>query len=317
MDPREDILGAPFEAIDLPLRPDDEGEAVATLVRLRGPCDSRRAVLYIHGYLDYFYQAELAERYVEQGIHFYALDLRKYGRSIRPHQTPNYCASVEEYFEELDLALEIIREVDGHELLLLNGHSTGGLIAALYADHLRGRRKIDALYLNSPFFEFAEDPLTLRAIALLAGPAGSLAPMQIVPGGVTPWYPRSIHKDHYGSWDFNLQWVPIEGFPTRLGWLRAIHQGHLRVQAGLDIDCPVLLMHSDRSVRPRGWSEALRRTDAVLDVAHMSRYCLGLGDRVTRTVIRGGLHDLMVSQDAARERAYRELFTWLKAYLPG
>ncbi len=89
------------------------------------------------------------------------------------------------------------------------------------------------------------------------------------------------------------------------------------MQAGLDIDCPVLLMHSDRSVRPRGWSEALRRTDAVLDVAHMSRYCLGLGDRVTRTVIRGGLHDLMVSQDAARERAYQKLFTWLRGYLPG
>ncbi len=45
VEPREDILGAPFEAIDLPLRPDNEGEVVATLVRLRGPCDSRRAVL--------------------------------------------------------------------------------------------------------------------------------------------------------------------------------------------------------------------------------------------------------------------------------
>lgn len=314
MEPREDILGAPFETFDLPLARDDEGEVVATLVRLRGPCDSSRAVLYLHGYMDYFYQAEMAERYVEQGLHFYALDLRKYGRSLRPHQTPNFCTDLEEYFEELDQAVEMIREVEGHDQLLLSGHSTGGLIGAIYAHRRRGQGLVDALFLNSPFFDFAVDPLSRVAVELLAPRGGTLLPMQVVPGGVTSWYTMSLHKDFQGSWDFNLQWVPVEGFPTRLGWLRAIQAGHRRVQAGLDIDCPVLVMHSDRSVRPTAWTEELRRADAVLDVAHMSQHCLGLGDRVARIVIPGGMHDLMVSEDAARERSYEELFTWLKGY---
>ncbi len=99
-----DVLGPGFESETLALPDDDEGEVVATLVRHRGPASSRRAVLYVHGFTDYFFQRELAERYVAAGLHFYALDLRKYGRSLRPHQTPNFCRDIREYFAELDLA---------------------------------------------------------------------------------------------------------------------------------------------------------------------------------------------------------------------
>src|SRR5699024_11089388 len=34
---RPDVLGGDWEALTLPLRPDEQGEAVATLVRRRGP----------------------------------------------------------------------------------------------------------------------------------------------------------------------------------------------------------------------------------------------------------------------------------------
>ena len=40
-----------------------------------------------------------------RGYDFYALDLRKYGRSLRPHQTPDYVDDLREYFDELDEAL--------------------------------------------------------------------------------------------------------------------------------------------------------------------------------------------------------------------
>ena len=58
----------------------------------------------MHGFADYFFQTGYAEWWTERGYDFYALDLRKYGRSLRPHQTPNYVTDLREYFAELDAA---------------------------------------------------------------------------------------------------------------------------------------------------------------------------------------------------------------------
>ena len=68
-------------------QPDDyEGKVTCTLVRKLADQKSNKAVLYIHGYSDYFFQEEYAEQFTKRGINFYALDLRKYGRSYLPHQ---------------------------------------------------------------------------------------------------------------------------------------------------------------------------------------------------------------------------------------
>jgi len=56
---------------------------VATLVRRRAGRKRRRAVLYLHGWNDYFFQTHLADYVAELGFDFYALDLRRYGRSLR------------------------------------------------------------------------------------------------------------------------------------------------------------------------------------------------------------------------------------------
>ena len=69
-----------------------------------------QAVLYIHGFNDYFFQKEMAFRFNERGIHFYALDLRKYGRSWLPHQKFNDIRNLRAYYEEIGEALRIIRE---------------------------------------------------------------------------------------------------------------------------------------------------------------------------------------------------------------
>lgn len=67
------------------------------------------------------------------GYNFYAMDLRKYGRSILPNQTPFYCKSLTEYFADIDTALATIRS-EGNKKILLMAHSTGGLITPLYLE---------------------------------------------------------------------------------------------------------------------------------------------------------------------------------------
>ena len=123
-----------------------EHEAVATLVRHAGPASSR-AVLYVHGWSDYFFQTHLAEAVESWGYDFYALDLRRYGRSLRDGQLAGYTADLGEYHQELDAAVEVIR-AEGYESLVLMGHSTGGLAVSLYVHARPG--VADVVVLNSP-----------------------------------------------------------------------------------------------------------------------------------------------------------------------
>ena len=67
-----------------------------------------RAVLHVHGFADYFFQTGLAEWWDARGYDFYAVDLRKYGRSWLPHQTPTYVDDLATYAEDLDAALAVI-----------------------------------------------------------------------------------------------------------------------------------------------------------------------------------------------------------------
>ncbi len=105
---KTDVLGAPYTSQTLTLEPDAEGEVVATLVHRPASAPSSKAVLHVHGFADYFFQTVAADFWVARGYDFYALDLRKYGRSLRPHQTPNYVDDLTTYYEELDRALAII-----------------------------------------------------------------------------------------------------------------------------------------------------------------------------------------------------------------
>lgn len=288
--------------------PDDsEGRVIATLVRRRAP-NASRAVLYIHGFIDYFFQAHMAERYNAAGFDFYALDLRKHGRSLLPHQRPNFCRDIAEYFPEIDAAIEIVAAESAGLPLLLNGHSTGGLIAALYAHAGAHREQIAALFLNSPFFAFNKPALLLRAVPTVAAIGARLPYLHV--DKLTPLYAQSVHQAHRGEWVFNLAWKPIAGFPVLAGWVRAIHLAQQRLAAGLSIARPILVMHSARSVRATRWSEEFMRADAVLNVADMRRLAPQLGPDVTVMEIEGGMHDLMLSSAPVRERVFAELFAW-------
>src|SRR5213075_3543738 len=129
-----DRLLAGFESLELEFPADYEGAVVSTLVRLPTPNAPRGAVLYVHGFSDYFFQRHMAERFAAEGYAFYALDLRKYGRSLRPHQHPNFCKNIAEYYADITAAIDAIGAP-----VLLAGHSTGGLVGSLYA-HEGARR---------------------------------------------------------------------------------------------------------------------------------------------------------------------------------
>ena len=206
-----DVLGRPYVAETLTLSDDHEGEVVATLVHrpaytTKAGAKSRsktttKAVLHVHGFADYFFQTGYADWWADRGYDFYALDLRKYGRSLREHQTPTYVADLEEYFEDLDEAWRIVAERDGHDHVVISAHSTGGLTASLWAD-ARRPAGLAGLVLNSPWLDFQAGLLMRTVGTAVVKQLGARRPLREIPRKVSGLYGRSLHRDHEGEWDF-------------------------------------------------------------------------------------------------------------------
>jgi len=133
----DDVLGKGFKSLDINHPDDYEGAVKSVLVFRPAKNQSTKAILYVHGYIDYFFQTELADQFNDWGYNFYAVDLRKYGRALMPHQRPNYAREMEEYFPDIDTAIEQIKS-DGNTEMLLMGHSTGGLLTPLYLHNYQG-----------------------------------------------------------------------------------------------------------------------------------------------------------------------------------
>lgn len=312
---QQDILGRDWVQRSIPLGADDEGPLDATLVRRSGPRNSQRAVLYVHGFVDYFFQTHMGEFFEQLGYDFYAVDLRKYGRSLHAGQTPNYVENLADYRFELDAAARIIAD-EGHSELVVVGHSTGGLVTSLWvnaraqdsADYLG--IEITGLILNSPWFDLNK-PWHLRVLATpLIAEVAKVAPRLKV-GSLKPYYGRALHRDTGGMWDWDLALKPHEGFPVRAAWFTTIRKAHKRVAQGLHIPCPVLVLASDRSGSAEKYHDELTTTDSVLNVAHIQEGASKLGAQVTFVPVALGAHDLALSPEPARTSYFDAIRAWL------
>jgi len=312
-----DVLGVPFVAETIDLPDDAEGPVVATLVHHPAPRSRRRAVLYVHGFCDYFFQRGLAEFFAEQDYDFYALDLRKYGRSLRPHQTPNFCLDVAEYDAELDAAWQRITRRDGHEEVVVVAHSTGGLIVALWLDGRRraGRPAPAAVVLNSPWLDLQGSVLVRTVGAQAIERVGARRPYQVIPRTVSAVYAESLHREHRGEWDFDIAWKPLDSFPVRAGWLRAIRRAQRAMHKGIDTGAPVLVLASRRTAFTPVWTEDVSAADIVLDVEQIARWSHRLGPHVTIARVDGALHDVFLSAEPVRTQAYDVTRRWLAGQL--
>ena len=331
-----DVLGDEFEQLTLPLADDDEGEVVATLVRAL-PADApepgfwerltsrllrRRPappmlhdvdVLYVHGWSDYFFQKRLARFWTSRGARFFALDLRKYGRSLRDGQTPGYVGDLGVYDEDIAAALGEMRTREQGRRLVLLGHSTGGLTLSLWA--ARHPWEVAALILNSPWLEFQLGPLR-AAIAPVVGLGARLRPYDAAPQIDLGFYARAQLEvaDPDDVMTVDPTWRPEHSMSVHAGWLNAVLAGHATVSAGMHIDAPICMLLSARSVVPTRWSDALTGADSVLVVDDVARAALKLGPSITIERIDGALHDVFLSRREARDEAYARLERWVTGW---
>ncbi|MDU1430347.1 MAG: alpha/beta hydrolase [Actinomyces sp.] len=363
---RQDVLGADYESRTIPLMDDDAGPVVATLVRYRGHASSTRAsspaapalsptpttlptdahstpseatpqdphfvLLYIHGRNDYFFQRELAEDIAGCGGAFYALDLRRYGRSLRPGQRMGFVSNLSLYDEDISEALDLIREDYPDLPLVLMGHSTGGLLATLWANRHPGA--LDGLILNSAWLEMQTMASMRSAVAPILERIASRNPMWAVPGGDGPdHYGRSLREGWNAldaplpdslaaypddpavkGWSYALEWKRPGSYPAYAAWLEAILDGHENVASSVHLDIPVLSMMSTSSYFGEEFSEAVFSSDVVLDREVILERSARLGPLVTMASFPGK-HDLLLSDPQVRAEVYDTMNRWIGAFI--
>ncbi|MGV0352407.1 alpha/beta hydrolase [Corynebacterium confusum] len=334
-----DRLGAGFSARALELGPDPlgEGDLCATLVRYYpgpdgaadapattaedGPEEdeefaSRPALLWVHGMTDYFFQAHVARYFHARGYAFYAIDLHKCGRSRRDGQTWHYAAAMEEYYADLDAALEVI--CGPHPDVTPLAHSTAGVIVPLWLDRLRtsqpaAHARVSSAIFNSPWLDIMGVPKpVLQAAKPVINAIGKAFPKVTFTGGGLSTFGASIHASRYGEWDYDTTLKPLSGHKKYLGWLRGVIAGQDRIHQGaIDIGVPGLVLCSTRSRLGKPYSPETDTADAVVDVSQTVHWAPRLGNDITVCPILGARHEVFLSLPPARREAFEISSHWL------
>lgn len=323
LDWQPDILSEGYEqhVLELGDDPDGEGRIAAVVVR-RSPRAGETvagAVLYVHGFSDYFFQTGLADFFAERGLAFYALDLRKSGRARRPGQTAHYVSDLALCDAELEQALAIVAGQVPDAPVVVVAHSTGGLITPLWLNRRRKARRIEpvaGLVLNSPWFDLQGKPAQRTVMTQALRALARVQPFRAldVPTGV---YGSTLHTSGTGEWDFDVALKPIDGFPVTIGWLNAVRRGHAELHRGLDVGVPSLVLRSDRTHYAATYSDASDRADTVLDVRQIARWAGCLGNETTIVPIRQARHDVFLSLPEPRRAAYERVAAWLADHALG
>lgn len=321
-----DVLGEPWVQRTIPVREDRAapGADRAVLVYQRDSAsrdDGRpfaQAVLYLPGYVDYFFQSEHAQAFIDAGVEFYGLDQRGQGRSVtggnyedvRDHRVRNV---------EIARTVRFLR-ARGHTHITLLGHSTGGLQAVIYAARATPggpwattppAPAVDAVLLNSPWLDLNR-PEPLKSIGTLVSRAvGRIAP-NLPLSVLGAEYVQALHSDYDGEFWFDPRYKHLDEFTVRAGFLRSIRRLHAEVARGLGITVPILLCRSDASGSPtKPTPEELANTDVVLNPDDMKRLAPRLGTDVTERVFPGALHDIALSSREIRDAYTAAAVEWV------
>lgn len=311
---RDDTYLAGFQQRRLSGGPDDD-RPFATLVRHRSNTPEQPAILWIHGYADYFYQESVGDFFARSGLAFYALDLHGFGRSLTSTSVPNYASNLRTYWVDIEDSVAALAE-EGHGEVVLAGHSTGGLILSdWWGTDPKIGVKVKGLLLNSPFLARPFPLLPGRPLDRALNAVARMKPLTVVPRSPSGDYGRALHAATGGEWDYDLGLKPHASFPIRAGWLNAVLAAQQRVALRRPFtDLPILCVAAvQRDVdQPASWANG---GDVVLPVPPMVSAAARLSYQVRIELVQGAIHDVFSSRVDVREHASEIALGWMREVL--
>ncbi|MFC5369668.1 alpha/beta fold hydrolase [Arcanobacterium bovis] len=290
------------------------------------PLQREFILIAIHGWNDYFYHKEFARFISSIGGHFYAIDLRRYGRAHQDGEPWGYTNSLTVYDEEIQCALTIARTEHPELPIVVYGHSTGGLTVSLWAD--RHPNDFDGLILNSPWLYTDLSGVKMFVLKPIAKLLAKVKPLHIFATQDDGFYQKILSGQHALSadddpndpffttgWEADARFRHFPTFPVRAGWINTILAGQKRIAGRLSIKQPILALTSKRHIATTTWSDELLEVDNVLDLEHTWPLIESLGDDVTLCKIDKAVHDVVFSRRSARHEAYDAITRWIQAKL--
>ena len=193
----------------------------------------------------------------DRGYDFYALDLRKYGRSLRSTRPRTSSADLSRYYEEIDEAYR------PHHRARRPPPRAGLGALDRWARHAAvgprpaagGRRRGAQLAVARPAGQPAAAHRRRPRRSTRSARAGPTSRSRATCPASTP---AACTATTSGEWDFDLAWKPLQSWPVYAGWLRAVRRGHARAHRGLDVAAPVLVLTSGASGHPKEYDGSAR-----------------------------------------------------------
>ena len=247
---------------------------------------ARAAVVLVHGLKDHGARYDHVGRWLARhGYAVHALDLRGHGESEGERF---FVDAFDEYVEDLDAFVGLVRSREPEKPLFLLGHSMGGAVASLFV--LDRKPRFRGLVLSAPALE----------------PAGNVSPVLIwLSGVISRFFPRApVTKvdikalSHLPEVIEAARKDPFSGkrpAPARTGYeiLRAMRRIRERAR---EITLPTLIMHGseDHLTNPQGSRRFFKQ--------------VGSEDRELK-LYEGLYHEIL--NEPEKERVLQDIVGWL------
>lgn len=254
--------------------------------------DVKAVVVIHHGFADHSTRyATFAERLVGQGYAVWTFDMRGHGRSAGARVV---IGRIDDFLDDLDIFLGLVRESEPGKPLFVYGHSMGGLITGLYA--VERQPDIAGLILAAPAIAFDAPPLQASGVRLIAALAPNAAVL------ATPHRDFSDLPVVVAEMDSDpLIWQPNS--PARTA--RSALDGAARIWVAPErLLMPLLVVHGTRDAvtAPSGSRDLVARA--------------GAADKTLR-LYDGVTHDVLRAPDGAGEHVGADVAAWIDAHAGG
>jgi len=251
------------------------------------PEQVRAVMVLAHGLAEYSGRYKhVAEHFASEGIAFYALDHRGHGLSEGDR---GYVDRFDDYVEDLDTFIGIVKKKETGKKFVLLGHSMGGTIALMYA--LKSPNKIDYLILSSPALRLASeiDAGTLKMLEELA----KTNPKQEIPSQIDPYTLSHDKKvcEAYANDPLIFKTITVRFV---VEFVRAMNM-ILENADKLEVPTLLLVAGEDKLVNPKGSMELAEKAKK---------------GKITMKVYNGMYHEIL--NEIEKKKVLEDIDQWLK-----